>query len=274
LFSRKSLLDGRPVDIQKLVKNLFDCLNGNPYALNEDAVIAHVGNIRVDHLNALFKLIDIENIFCRVCHTDAMKDWFIATKKYSLDKADCDVNNKTLEKVIEIRLNDIVERRNQVAHGGHLFDELPGIDYMREMVNFIKSLATSIFGFVAGSYLQLHHGESSSRIELALRVKNRPFENSTIVVVDKPAQRLSVGQPVFVIVKSIGARWGRILSLQVNDVDVHDVGENESAPNGIGVKLDFKFPSAADAKLFALENDDALLWSSSELVIDKKFSTE
>jgi len=59
----------------------------------------------------------------------------------------------------------------------------------------------------------------------------------TIVVVDKPAQRLFVGQPVFVIVESAGARWGRIQSLRVDDADLQEVPANASAPNGVGVGL-------------------------------------
>jgi hypothetical protein len=66
---------------------------------------------------------------------------------------------------------------------------------------------------------------------------------------------------VFVIVESAGARWGRIQSLRVDDADVQEVAANASAPNGVGVGLDFKFPKSMDAKLVALAADDDVVWS-------------
>jgi hypothetical protein len=137
--------------------------------------------------------------------------------------------------VIEERLKDIVERRNQVSHRGDIPIDLPGDEEMSVTVAFIKSLATSIFGLVAGRYLQAHHAASTSRIELTLRTGDGPYKNRTIVVVDKPAQRLFVGQPVFVTVEGNGVRWGRIRSLQVDDADIQEIKVNTIAPCGVGV---------------------------------------
>jgi hypothetical protein len=132
---------------------------------------------------------------------------------------------------------------------------------MSEAVAFIESLATSIFGLVVGRYLESHHAASTGRIELALRDGDGPFKGRTVVVVDKPAQRLFVGQPVFVVVESTGARWGRIQSLRVDDADVPELAASANAPQGVGVGLDFRFPKSADAKLVALATDDDMVWS-------------
>lgn len=137
---------------------------------------------------------------------------------------------------------------------------LGGAD-MREAVAFIESLSSSIFGLVVGRYLEAHHAASTGRIELALRDGDGPFKGRTIVVVDKPAQRLFVGQAIFVVVETTGARWGRIQSLRVDDADVQEVAENANAPTGVGVGLNFKFPKSAGAKLVALAADDDVVWS-------------
>jgi hypothetical protein len=114
---------------------------------------------------------------------------------------------------------------------------------------------------VVGRYLKTHHAASANRIELALREGDGPFKGRTIVVVDKPPQRLFVSQPVFVVVDTTGARWGRIQSLRVDDADVEEVEPGANAPNGIGVGLDFKYPQNTGAKLVALLADDELVWS-------------
>lgn len=240
-----------------VVKNLFKCLSGaKPYELNEAVVIAHDANLRVGEVEDLFGRVGIDQICARACRADAVVGWHCTTQGLDTPPQD-----GVKPKVIEERLNDIVERRNQVAHhGGNPMNFLGGAD-MSEAVGFIESLAIAIFGLVVGRYLDTHHAATPGRVELALRAGDGPYKNRTIVVVDKPAQRLFVGQPVFVVVESTGARWGRIQSLRVEDAEVQELAIDANAPQGVGVGLDFKFPKNADAKLIALPTDDDVVWS-------------
>lgn len=251
--------DSRYVGLSELgvVKNLFECLSGTkPYELNEAVVIAHDANLRAGEVDALFGAIGIEKICDHACRADAVVAWYCTAQ--GLDTPPRDGVNRT---VLDERLKDIVERRNQVAHrGGNPMNLLGGAD-MHEAVAFIESLAMSIFGLVVGRYLDTHHSASPGRVELALRVGDGPFKGRTVVVVDKPAQRLFVGQPVFVLAGSTGARWGRIQSLRVDDADVQELASNANAPKGVGVGLDFSFPKSAGAKLVALAADDDVVWS-------------
>jgi hypothetical protein len=256
---RRRLGEGRYVGLSELgaVKNLFECLSGiKPYALNEAVVSAHDANLRAGEVDAVFGAAGIERVCDRACRADALVAWYCNAQR--LDAPPQDGVKRT---VLEERLKDIVERRNQVAHRGGNPDDLLGGEAMGEAVAFIESLATSIYGLVVGRYLETHHAASPSRIELALRDGDGPFKGRTVVVVDKPAQRLFVGQAVFVVVESAGARWGRIQSLRLDDADVQELAVNASAPNGVGVGLDFKFPNRADAKLVALAPDDDVVWS-------------
>lgn len=250
--------DSRYVGLSQLgvVKNLFECLSGaTPYALNEAVLIAHDANLRAGEVDSLFAAVGIEQICDHACRADAIVTWYCAAQ--GLETPPQDGVKRT---VLEERLKDIVERRNQVAHRGGPVDLL-GDAAMGEAVAFIESLAISIFGLVVGRYLETHHAASANRIELALRAGDGPFKSRTIVVVEKPAQRLFVGQPIFVVVESTGARWGRIQSLLVDDTDMQEVDANANAPAGVGVGLDFKYPKSADAKLVALTTDDDVVWS-------------
>jgi hypothetical protein len=82
-----------------------------------------------------------------------------------------------------------------------------------------------------------------------------------VVIIDPPAFRIFRGQPTFVLEERIGARWGRIQRLQVDGVDIQEMETNASAPNGVGVELNFKYPKGADVKLIALQADDDMVWS-------------
>lgn len=239
-----------------LVENLFKCLSGaKPYELNEPILIAHDANLWVDEVEELFGRVGIDQICARACSADPVVAWYCTTKGLDTPPQD-----GVKYKVIVERLNGIVQRRNQVAHGGNPVDLLGSAD-MHEALGFIESLAMAIFGLVVGRYLDAHHAANPGRVDLVLSDGDGPYEDRTVVVVEKPAQRLFVGQPVFVVVHSTGARWGRIQSLRVEDVDVQELSINTNAPMGVGIRLDFKFPKNADAKLVALQADDDVVWS-------------
>lgn len=261
LLWRGRLGEGRYVGMSHLgvVKNLFDCLSGaKPYSLNEAVVIAHDANLRAGEVDAAFGAVGFAKICDRACRADAFVAWYCIDQ--GLDAPPKDGVKRT---VLEERLKGIVERRNQVAHRGVNLMDLPGSDYMSESVDFIESLAVSIFGLVVGRYLETHHAASAGRFEMALR--EGPFKDDKVVVVDKPAQRLFVGQPVFVVVESTGARWGRICGLRVDDSDVQEVAASGKAPKGVGVGLDFKFPKSASAKLVVLAAEDDTVWAPFKL---------
>lgn len=255
MLSRGRIGEGRYVGLTELevVKNLFECLNGvRPYTLNEAAVVAHDLNLRAGEIDALFAAIGIEQLCDRVRRADPLVEWYCSTQG-----ADAAPQEGVPAAIVEKRLEDIIERRNQVAHRGGNPVDLLGADDMADAVGFIEAFARSIFSLAVGRYLQDHH--ATTAIQLRQREGDGPYRNGTVVVVETPAQRIYVGQPIFVIVGSGGTRWGRIQSLKVDDADVQDVDRGASAENGIGVALDFKCPKGAS--LVALRVEDDVVWS-------------
>lgn len=249
--------EGRHVGLTELemVKNLFECLNGvRPYTLNKAAVIAHDVNLRVNEIDTLFAAVGIENVCDRVRRADALLNWYRKTK--DLDDVLPDGVPTTL---IEERIKDIVDRRNEIAHGGDIPTELPGENEMSDAISFIQAFAQSIFAIIVGSYLEARRDAASvGHIELVQLENVGPYKKGTVVVVKKPAQRLFVGQPVFVSIDPAGVRWGRIQKLQVDDSDVQEILPEANAPRGVGVELDFRCPKGAI--LVALEADDDAVW--------------
>lgn len=257
LLSRGELGSGRYAGISELevVKNLFECLNGvTPYTLNEDAVVAHRANLRSGEIDKLFAMVEIENICSGIRRADALLKWYCTSNELGAAPPD-GVSAATIEE----RLKDIVDRRNRVAHRGGNPDDLLGSDEMSDAIDFIEAFSKSVFAMAVGRYLRDHHSTSGHSIQLQQRKADGPYERGTVVVVEKPAQRLFVGQPVFVIVDSNGARWGRIQSMQVDNTDVKAVDPVDTVLSGIGIALDFKCPEGA--ALIALAADDDVVWS-------------
>lgn len=255
ILARGRLGEGRYVGIREVdvVKNLYGCLtDATPYALNDVAVVAHDLNLRRDEINGLFSAVGIEQVCDRIRRADAMLEWYCTSNALPAPPQD-GVPTATIDE----RIRDVVERRNQVAHRGGNPDDLLGADKMSDTIGFIEGLSKSIYAMAVARYLQDCHVASGRGIELQLR--EGPYKDGTVVVVGKPSQRLLVGQPVFVLVDSTGARWGRIRSLKVDDDAVTAVEEGAAAENGIGIGVDFRCPK--DAALIALESDDDVVWS-------------
>ena len=199
----------------------------------------------------LFAAVGIEKVCDRVRRADALLRWYCAAN--GLDAPPQDVPAG----IVEARLKDIVERRNEVSHRGGNPDNLLGADEMGDALRFIEAFSMSVFSLAVGGYLQRHH--AATDLQLHQREGDGPYKNGMVVVVEKPAHRLFVGQPVFVILDSPGTRWGRIKGIKVDDADVQAVEVGAAAANGIGIALDFKCPKGAT--LVALAADDDVVWN-------------
>lgn len=251
ILARGRVGEGRYTGLSEvdIVKNLLDCLNGTtPYTLNEAAIVAHDRNLRINDIDELFAAVGIDTVCDRVRRADALLKWY----RTSDGRADT-VPDGTVKR----RLDEFVERRNQVAHRGGTPANLLGVDEMSEVLGFIEAFSKSVFGIVVGQYLKGQH--AASGIDLTQRPGDGPYKGGTVVVVEKPAQRLFVGQPLFVVVESTGARWGRIKSMKIDDTNVRSVEPDTDAPNGIGIALKFKCPKGAP--LIALADEDDVVWS-------------
>lgn len=254
ILARGRLGEGRYVGIREVdvVKNLYDCLTDvTPYALNDVAIVAHDMNLRRDEINALFAAVGIEQVCDHVRRADAMLDWFCQSHDFSSPPPE-GVSSSTIEE----RIRDVVDRRNEITHRGGNPDNLLGPDGMFDRIAFIEALSKSIFAMVVARYLRSQHVEPGRGIELQLR--EGPYREGTVVVVETPAQRLFIGQPVFVLLDSAGARWGRIQSLRLDDEPVTAVEMGAATENGIGIGMNFRCPK--QATIIALMSEDEVVW--------------
>lgn len=257
LLARGRLGEGRHAGITPagVVANLHNCLNGvTPYALNTAAVVWHDSNLRAKDVDEMFSFVGIDNMCVHVRRGDALIQWHMAVQ--GLPAAPADGVPGT---VIEERLNDLVERRNRVAHRGGNPEDLFGVADMNEAISFISALSTDIFSMVVSRYLEARHGPDSVAIRLAQVAGDGPYRNGTVIVVTQPTITLSVGQPIFAIRSSGAARWGRIQTLRLNNADHETIPVGTPAPEGIGVKLDFACSPNSTAVVLLAEDD--LVWA-------------
>jgi hypothetical protein len=232
----------------QLVENLFQCLSGNsPYDLNHIAVAAHDRNIRYEELGSLLGLVDVSHDAVR--HAKPLIDWYFDDQKMTgLPPTSMPAT------VIQQRLDNLVERRNDVAHrGGNPLDRL-GVEEMRGLVDFVLALARSIFVLFVSHYLRKRHVGVAGCARQTL--VEGPYKKQYIWVVEQPLCRLHVSEPVFALSSTFLARWGRVQNLQIGGVEHTSVEPGGVEP--VGVLLDF--PAPKNAEVYVLGGEDELIW--------------
>jgi hypothetical protein len=257
LLARGRLGEGRHAGLTHagVVANLHGCLSGAiPYVLNNAAVVWHDTNFRVKEVDEMFQPLGIEAICTQIRRGDFLTRWYITVQGLSASP-----NDGVPATVIEERLNDIVQRRNAVAHRGGNPGDLLGVADMDEAIDFISAISKDFFAVVVGNYLNARHPPTSGTTRLTLVPGDGPYMDGKVVVVSPPGISLSVGQAAFVIKGSGSARWGRITSMRLDNTNLQTFMVGTPAPKGIGIGLDFSCPQVA--AVVVLSEDDDLVWA-------------
>lgn len=255
LLSRRRLGEGRYTELSPtdVVENLHACLSGqNPYKLNRHAVVHHDYNLRSQVVQEVFSSLGINNVNELACRVDTMIEWYRTSEgleSYSIKEVP--------PAVIEYRLKDLVDRRNQVAHGGSDLNDSLDPGEMQVRLKFLEAYSRSLFSVLGGTYLHRYYIESGVAISLGLPIEG-PFKKGSVVVVRKPPCRIFRGQPIIGVRQNRVDRWGEITEIQVADVTVESI-DPDSATARAGLTADFKFTKGI--KLYALEKRDDAVWS-------------
>ena len=234
----------------QLIENLYGCLAGtDSYTINQAAIASHDRNINFGELGGLLSLAGIAHD--HVCRTDAILEWFCSEQGLSEKSSDAVPTS-----VIKTRLDDLVERRNDIAHrGGNPANRL-GPEDMLGATHFVLALARSILTLFVSEYLLRIYVQKGTSVKLDLL--EGPFQKQTIWVVKPPECHLYEHQPIFALSPTgFVARWGRIQILKVEDVRRDDIKPASGAAS-IGIQLDFAAPK--NSQLYVLTREDSLIW--------------
>jgi len=166
--------------------------------------------------------------------SDAVQGWGSRTDN---------VSERTLPEVLRNELDDLVERRNEVAHRA-IPDEIQSYERLLAKVDFIEVISLGLVASLAGLILSasIVNGETVS-----LGVPAEFFQKKRIAVISSLESSVSEGDCVL-LPATFTTRWGHVLEIQVD-------GERVSkAPAGaeVGLLLDFE----------ARKNTNLLLWRS------------
>ncbi len=242
----KGLLQG--VTEADVARNLFHCLSdSNPYQLNRHALIYHEQNFRSDIIKSLFTSLGVEGINGLVRRQSVMIDWH---RRVGGREGDVP------ESSIMLRLDGLVERRNNAAHSGSILTEIISPSELFEHLDFVEAYCTALFAVLAGKYLARRYARSMTDATNLGRPVEGPFKQGYVVVLANPPCRLFTGQALFGARNGEVDRFGKLVELQVDGRTV--VLVEAGLVGSVGIRADFALGKTLE--LFALENSDPVVW--------------
>ncbi|MGH3345196.1 MAG: HEPN domain-containing protein [Carbonactinosporaceae bacterium] len=237
----QSLGVGRYQEITELdvAKSLASCLDGttSSFDLRLELIALHNSNLRWDALCDLFQWA-VPDLRGKIRNSDAVESWGYLTNN---------VSESTLTGVLKNELDDLVERRNEVAHRA-IPDEIQSSERLLAKVDFVEAISLGLVASLAGPLLDasIKNGETTP-----LGVPTEYYNDKRIVVIPSLESPVSEGDCILMPSEK-STRWGRVLEIQLN-------GERTlRASTGVeaGLYLDFAVRKEVNLHLWRTPNSD------------------
>ncbi|WP_139134157.1 MULTISPECIES: MAE_28990/MAE_18760 family HEPN-like nuclease [Pseudomonadaceae] len=183
--------------------------------VNHDAFTSHTSNFRYDTIHEVFSRIGIDAI-SRQCLSNRILLAALCGR-HGLEE---DASHKVLVSLLTAELDDLAQRRNEIAHGVRI-DEIESSELTNFRVRLIAAYVWAVAEVVEG-HLWQYIFEVSSKIPLGKpdcifpKIKVIGFEGVALQADYSGSRRVSVGDMLFAVNEKSSEQclYGRIISLQ------------------------------------------------------------
>jgi hypothetical protein len=205
---------------EDVFKNLYDCISTpDKYKLNPDCFTLSAGNLKHNKINEVFTLLNIQlnNGFKR-------NDDFKAYIGRDFNNSETDV---TFSKI-----NELVDRRNEIAHGSEDVDDILELSALKSYLEFLEKYCTTIFEILEEENLKKESELTFFKIE-----EIKGIWNSSIIGFEINNYLIQVND--FVIIKTDDEKYykRKIKSIQIDKESFEFLRIKEKT--NIAICLDF-----------------------------------
>jgi len=227
---------------EQIIANLHSCSSDpDNFALNADAFTQHTANFRKSVIDDLFASAGLSNV-CKLVFDHPNFASFI--EEQGLDKLQDEIRNasdpnegeeqrKSFEDKSSYYLNDLADRRNEVAHG--VPSDLLDLHLFLEYVAFFDIFGETLFEVLVHDLLSWEAEHRGIKIGKPTAV----YERGAIVCLI--LKNVSVKKGDYVVGKNAnGCVVGRILELQIDNSSVPEITSTQNMEIGIKVPGGFR----------------------------------
>jgi len=193
----------------EIISNLNRCLNeSNHYQINAEAFVYHTANFRAGVITESFARLGIDNISSRILNSTTLIT-YLQTEYPDLDLAITQQEEKAF-----YYLNDLTERRNEVAHGTLPDAGIPSNNIFLEYIKFFEVYSQALHEVLENEVL--HYKVKYHGIELAQPKK--VWAEGKVICISLKEITIKVGDLLIAkpVKKSLPYRAGAIKEIQVN----------------------------------------------------------
>ncbi|MDP5016375.1 hypothetical protein FJR11_18125 [Anabaena sp. UHCC 0187] len=174
---------------EEVLKKLNECIvNPSNYQINTEAFVLLSGNLKHNKIAELFKYLTLD------FNNELSKNEDL-NNEIGLDKPTI---SQTSKDDLYNKINDLVERRNQIAHGSEVLDIL-GISALEPYIQFLEKYCQAIFEILVEQLIKQESIHTFQKIENVIKIFSNKvlafeIENYTIKVGDMLIVETKEGQ--------------------------------------------------------------------------------
>ena len=220
----------------QIISNLHTCVNNDDnYQVNAEAFIHHTANFRINVIQESFTRVRVENVSRRILEFTVFRDYL---KTVNPDR---DVANIKVEEAFSF-LEDLAERRNEVAHGPP--SEILNNDILLDYITFFEAYGPALYE--VGYESTLPHLVQHRAIELGTPID---VFNNKIVCISVKNTTVRVGDLLIAQTADTARSYlaSEIQELQVDNISHVEVPAN---PDGVYIGMCVSFNAKENQSFF------------------------
>ena len=211
---------------EEVLKKLNDCIvNPTKYQINTDAFVLLSGNLKHNKIVELFNKLNLD------LNEELLKNEEL--------KNEIGLNQNTISRIekdiLYNKINDLVERRNQIAHGSEEVDDILSISELEPYIQFLDKYCQAIFQTL---FEQLIKQES---IHIFQKIENviDTYANK-VLAFELKNYTIKVGDMLIVETKEGRFYKKPILTIELNNTEYRELTIIEKTSIGVSVEPKIK----------------------------------
>lgn len=217
----KKVLKNMGILKEDILNNLTSCTNNNvSFRLNKEAFLPNSGNLKHNKIVESFQEIDIKL-------NDKLRD------------TDFSIIRQQSPEIVFNLIDDLVDRRNDIAHGSDI-DEILGNVEIERYIEFLKKYGKALFNIIDIKEIEYESIYKYTHIEEIKAI----FCQGSILCFEIENYTLKVGE--YIIIKGINDIFykKKILEIQVKNIPYDEIVVNQKCNVAVNLGVDTKMTTS------------------------------